>query len=156
MTFSKEKSMTKTKLIQTLRRKPLLAGVIVISLAVVIPIFGKGAPKRLHFKKGEDSMTVRGFLNGKNDSASYLLEVKAHQTIEVRVNQCGKGNEISIGSAILDPSGKDVSDDHDMQGNNGVSETKVAGTYRIDISPSGKGATRGSFCIDISVTNTQR
>jgi hypothetical protein len=148
--------MTQAKMIQPLRRKPLLAAVIVISLAVIIPVVGKGKPKRLYFKKGEDSMTVRGYLNGKNDSASYLLDVKAHQTIEVPVNRCGKGNEISIGSAILDPSGNDVSDDHDMQGNNGVTETKVAGTYRIDVSPSGKGATRGAFCIDITVTNTQR
>src|ERR1043166_6263997 len=148
--------MTKTRMIQPLRRKPLLAAVIVMSLAVIIPVFANGPAKRLYFKKGEDSMTVRGYLNGKNDSASYLLDIRAHQTIEVRANQCGKGNEISIGSAILDPSGKDVSDDHDMQGNNGVSETKVGGTYRIDVSPSGKGATRGSFCIDISVTNTQR
>ena len=148
--------MTKTRMVQSFRRKPVLAAVIVVSLAVMIPVLGKGAPKRLYFKKGTDTMTVRGFLNGKNDSASYLLDLKAHQTIEVRVNQCGKGNEISIGSAILDPSGKDVSDDHDMQGNNGVSETKVGGTYRIDISPSGKGATKGPFCIDISATNTQR
>lgn len=148
--------MTNTKMIQPLRRKRLLAAVIVISLAVIVPVFGKGKPKRLYFKKGEDSMTVRGYLNGKNDSVSYLLDLKAHQTIEVRVNQCGKGNEISIGSAILDPSGKDVSDDHDMQGNNGVTETKVGGTYRIEVSPSAKGATRGAFCIDITVTNTQR
>jgi hypothetical protein len=148
--------MTKTKMVQPLRRKPLLAAVIVISLAVIIPIFGKGKPKRLYFKKGEDSMTVQGYLNGKNDSASYLLDVKAHQTIEVRVNQCGKESAISIGSAILDPSGKDVSDDHDMQGNNGVTETRVGGTYRIEVSPSGKGATRGPFCIDITVTNIQR
>lgn len=148
--------MTKTKMIQPLRRKPLLAAVIVISLAVIIPVFAKGPAKRLYFKKGEDSMTVRGYLNGKNDSASYLLDIRAHQTIAVTVNQCGKGNEISIGSAILDPSGKDISDDHDMQGNNGVSETKVGGTYRIDVSASGKGATRGAFCIDITVTNTQR
>ena len=147
--------MTKTKMIQPLR-KTLLAAVIAISLAVIIPVFGKGPAKRLYFKKGEDSMTVRGYLNGKNDSASYLLDVKAHQTIEVRVNQCGNGNEISIGSAILDPSGKDVSDDHDMQGNNGVTETRVGGTYRIEVSPSGKGATRGPFCIDITVTNIQR
>ena len=147
--------MTKTRMIQPLKRKTLLAAVIVISLAVIIPVFGKGKPKRLYFKKGEDTMTVRGYLSGKNDSASYLVDVKAHQTIEVRVNQCGKGNEISIGSAILDPSGKDVSDDHDMQGNNGVSETKVDGTYRIDVSPSRKGATRGSFCIDITVTKSQ-
>ena len=148
--------MTKTKLIQPLRRKPLLAAVIVISLAVIIPVLAKVAPKRLYFKKGEDTMTVRGYLNGKNDSASYLLDIKAHQTIAVTVNQCGKGNEISIGSAILDPSGKDVSDDHDMQGNIGVSETRVGGTYRIDVSPSRKGATRGPFCIDITVTNIQR
>src|SRR5262245_14195510 len=147
--------MTKTRMIQPLKRKTLLAAVIVIALAVIIPVFGKGKPKRLYFKKGEDTMTVRGYLSGKNDSASYLVDVKAHQTIEVRVNQCGKGNEISIGSAILDPSGKDVSDDHDMQGNNGVSETKVDGTYRIDVSPSGKGATKGAFCIDISVTKSQ-
>src|SRR5438477_4941029 len=143
-------------MIQSLKRKPVLAAVIVISLVVFIPVFGKGKAKRLYFKKGADSMTVRGYLNGKNDSASYLLDLKAHQTIEVRVNQCGKGNEISIGSAIRDPSGKDVSDDHDMQGNNGVSETKVGGTYRIDVSPSGKSATRGAFCIDITATNTQR
>src|ERR1051326_1821 len=143
--------MTKTRMIQPLRRKPLLAAVIVMSLAVSIPVFANGPAKRLYFKKGEDTMTVRGYLNGKNDSASYLLDIRAHQTIAVTV--CGKGNEISIGSAILDPSGKDVSDDHDMQGNNGVSETKVGGTYRIDVSPSGKGATRGPFCIDISVTN---
>ena len=148
--------MTKTKMIQSLRRKPLLAAAIVISLAVFIPVFGKGKAKRLYFKKGTDSMRVRGYLSGKNDYASYLLDVKAHQTIEVQVNRCGKGNEISIGSAILDPSGTDVSDDHDMQGNNGVSETKVGGTYRIDVSPSRKGATRGAFCIDITVTNTQR
>jgi hypothetical protein len=147
--------MTKTRMIHPLRRRRLLAAVIVISLAVIIPVFGKGSPKRLYFKKGEDSMTVRGYLNGKNDSVSYLLDVKAHQTIEVRVNQCGKGSEISIGSAIRDPSGKDVSDDHDMQGNNGVSETKVGGTYRIDVSPSRKGVTRGPFCIDISVTTSQ-
>jgi len=62
--------MMKTKMIQPLRRKPLLAAVIVISLAVIIPVFGKGKPKRLYFKKGEDSMTVRGYLNGKNDYAS--------------------------------------------------------------------------------------
>jgi len=150
------KSMTKTQTIQPLGRMFLLAAVIVISLAVIIPVLGKGKAKRLYFKKGEDSMTVRGYLNGKNDSASYLLEVKAHQTIEVRVNQCGKESAISIGSAILDPSGKDVSDDHDMQGNNGVTETRVGGTYRIEVSPSGKGATRGPFCIDITVTNIQR
>ena len=84
------------------------------------------------------------------------MDIRAQQTIAVTANQCGKGNEISIGSAILDPSGKDVSDDHDMQGNNGVSETKVGGTYRIDVSPSGKSATRGAFWIDITVTNTQR
>jgi hypothetical protein len=148
--------MRKTKMTRPLRRKPVLAAAILISVAVIIPVFGKGKAKRLYFKRGEDSMTVRGYLSGKNDSASYLLDLKAHQTIEVRVNQCGKGNEISIGSAILDPSGKDVSDDHDMQGNNGVSETKVRGTYRIDVSPSGKGATRGPFCIDITATNTQR
>ena len=147
--------MTKTKRTQPLSRKRVLAAVVVIALAVIIPVSGKGKAKRLYFRKGEDSMTVRGYLSGKNDSASYLLNIKAHQTIAVTVNQCGKGNEISIGSAILDPSGKDVSDDHDMQGNNGVSETKVGGTYRIDVSPSGKSATRGKFCIDITVTRTQ-
>ena len=143
------------KMIQLLKRQPLLAPVIVISLAVIIPVLANGPAKRLYFKKGEDTMTVRGYLNGKHDTASYLMDIRAHQTIAVTV-QCGRGNEIPIGSAILDPSGKDVSDDHDMQGNNGVSETKVTGTYRIDISPSGKGATRGPFCVDISVTNTQR
>ena len=149
--------MTKTKTNQPLRHKFLLAAAIVIAFAVIIPVFGKGTPKRLYFKKGDDSMTVRGYLNGKNDSVSYLLDVKAHQTIEVQVNRCGKGNEISIGSAILDPSGNDASDDHDMQGNNGVSETKVGGTYRIEVAPNLKGATyRGSFCNEITVTNTQR
>lgn len=148
--------MTKTKMTQSLSRKRVLAAAVIIALAVIIPVLGKGKAKRLYFKKGADSMTVRGYLSGKNDSASYLLNIRAHQTIAVTVNQCGKGNEISIGSAILDPSGKDVSDDHDMQGNNGVSETKVGGTYRIDVSPSRKGATRGAFCIDITVTNIQR
>ena len=148
--------MTKTNMIQRLRGKPVLAAVIVISLAVIIPVFAKGPAKRLYFKKGEDSMTVRGYLNGKNDSATYLLKVKAHQTIEVR-SSCGGRNELMTASSIYDPSGNEVSDDHDMQGNNGVSETKVAGDYRIVVAPNLKGTTyRGSFCNEITVTNTQR
>jgi hypothetical protein len=145
-----------TKMTQPLKRKPLLAALFVISLAVIIPAFGKGRAKRLHFKKGEDSITVRGYLHGVKDSVSYLLTVKAHQTIEVR-NSCGGRNEILTASNIYDPSGKEVSDDHDMQGNNGVTETKTGGTYRIEVAPNLKGAThRGSFCNEITVTNTQR
>ena len=145
-----------TRTIQTLKRKPLLLVLFVISLAVAIPVFGKGPATRLYFKKGEDSMKVRGYLNGKNDSVSYLLKVRAHQTIEVQ-NSCGGRNELMTASSIYDPSGKEVSDDHDMQGNNGVTETKLAGDYRIEISPNLKGATfRGSFCNEITVTNTQR
>lgn len=71
------------------------------------------------------------------------------------MNQCGKGNEISTGTAIFDPSGKDVSNDHDMQGNNGVTETALRGTYRVAVSPSGKSATNGPFCIDLTVTKSQ-
>ena len=145
-----------TKMSQLPKHKPLLLALVIVSLAVAIPIFGKGPAKRLYFKKGEDSMKVRGYLNGKNDSVSYLLKVKAHQTIAVQ-NSCGGRNELMTASNIYDPSGKEVSDDHDMQGNNGVTETKVGGTYRIEIAPNLKGATyRGSFCNEITVTNTQR
>lgn len=140
---------------QQLNRKPLLATLIVIALAVLIPVFADGPAKRLNFKKGETSMKVRGYLKGKNDSVSYLLKVKAHQTIEVR-NSCGGSNELMTASSIYDPSGKELSDDHDMQGNNGVTETKVPGDYRIVVAPNLKGGTfRGSFCNEISVTNTQ-
>src|SRR5437870_11664960 len=127
---------------------------IVLLLAPMMVVFAKQKPKHLYFKKGHSSMRVRGYLRNKNDTASYLITVKAHQTIEVPVNQCGTGKEISTHTAIFDPSGKAVDNDADMQGNNGVTETAVAGTYRIEVSPSQKGGTRGPFCIDVNVTKS--
>jgi hypothetical protein len=142
---------TNNRWMQPFVRKIFFGVLIVLLLAPMMLVFAKQKPKHLYFKKGHSSIRVRGYLSGKNDTASYLITVKANQTIEVPMNQCGRGNEISTGTAIFDPSGKEVDDDHDMQGNNGVTKTSVAGTYRIEVSPSGKSGYRGPFCIDVEV-----
>ena len=146
---------TKKRTIQPSVRKIFFGVLIVLLLAPMMLVSAKQKTKHLYFKQGHSSIRVRGYLRGKNDTASYLITVKAHQTIEVRVYQCGPiGKEISTGTGIYDPSGKEVDNDADMQGNNGVTETAVAGTYRIEVSPSQKGGTRGPFCIDVNVTKS--
>ena len=142
---------TKKRTIQPSMRKIFFGVLIVLLLAPMMLVFAKQKTKHLYFKQGHSSIRVRGYLRGKNDTASYLITVKAHQTIEVLVYQCGTEKDISTGTAIFDPSGKEVDNDADMQGNNGVTETAVAGTYRIEVSPSQKGGTRGPFCIDVEV-----
>src|SRR4051812_36620971 len=102
-------------------RKIFFVVLIVLVLAPIMMVFARQKPKHLYFKKGQSSTRVRGYLSGKNDTASYLITVKANQTIEVQMYMCGKVHEeVSAGTAIFDPSGKEVDDDHDMQGNNGV------------------------------------
>ena len=115
------------------------------------PYNGNG--KRLYFKPGAVSLRAQGSLNSENDAASYLLDVKPHQRIYVR--SCG--GVLLTASNIYDPVGKEVSDDRDQDGNNGVTDTAAEGTYRIEVLVGrDSGEKKGPFCIEITVVNPRR
>ena len=104
-------------------------------------------PHRLHFKKGATRITVRGYLKSLNDSANYLLSLRAHQTI--RVETCEQS--ISLRNDVLNSAGQSA-DNTDLQGNSGIDDT-AAGDYRVVVIASGKDDRRqGKFCISIEVT----
>src|ERR1044071_669837 len=93
---------------------------ILISLLLCAPAGASAgpAPTRLHFKRGQTEIRVRGSLKSRRDRATYVLRVRARQ--EIAVTKCG--GTISVSTDVSDSSGRS-GEDSDMQGNSGFRET---------------------------------
>jgi hypothetical protein len=130
-------------------KKLSFAILIALSLGSLALASAGPAPKRITFKSGQSETTVHGFLKSRNATVTYLLKVRAHQTITVV--PCG--DDISISTDIKGPKGSRDNTDRDMQGNSGYENT-VAGDYLITVAASKKDDRRnGNFCIDVKVEN---
>ena len=133
-------------------KKIFFSTALLLLLGALLPILANPKPKRIYFKKGQTEVNVRGYLKSVKDTAEYVLQVRAGQTIEVR-SSCGEPDSkerISITAGVTDPSGLSVGD-NDMQGNSGTENTR-RGDYIISVIASQKDDLRkGSFCVNIKV-----
>ncbi len=103
--------------------------------------------RRVRFKRGATSATVRGRLTGWNDIARYVVRVRPHQHMHVSVDSADLGNpQIDV----TFPSGRSM--DRDMQGTQFDEESTEAGDYRIDVYEGRKAdPSRGTFTLTIEV-----
>lgn len=130
-------------------KRTLLAILLSLSLSSTALAFAGPAPRRLHFKRGQTEIVVRGSLSSLKDRARYVLRVRAGQ--EIRVTKCG--GTLSVSTDVSDSAGRG-GDDHDMQGNSGFMNTE-AGDYFISVFPSRKDSRRrGTFCLNVRVTDS--
>lgn len=85
-------------------------------------------PSRIKFKRGAVSSTVVGSLKGFDDRKTYVIKVRAGQTLSTQ--QTGTNN---ITLSIKDPNGNDVTDaDASCNNRKSISPT-IAGDYTITV-----------------------
>lgn len=85
-------------------------------------------PSRIKFKRGAVSSTVVGSLKGFDDRKTYVIKVRAGQTLSTQ--QTGTNN---ITLSIKDPNGNDVTDaDASCNNRKSISPT-ISGDYTITV-----------------------
>lgn len=125
--------------------KKIFAGVLILTFFVLQPAVFAQTAKRITFKKGATKAVVTGSLTGFKDKETYVLRVRAGQTLIVDSNR-------SITLAVIDPSGEDVMDrDASCNGRAEIAPT-VAGDYKIIVVECQKADPwRGSYKLNVSV-----
>lgn len=125
--------------------KKVIAGVLLLMIfGIQTTVLAKPA-KRIFFKKGATKVVVSGNMTGFKSKDTYILKVRAGQTLKVDSNR-------SVTLAVLDPSGEDVMDrDLSCNGRAEISPT-VTGDYKIIVVECMKADPwRGSYKLNISV-----
>ena len=102
----------------------LLISIVVLSVATL----HAQTPTRIKFARGAISANVTGKLKGYGDSKTYVIKVRAGQTLRTR--QTGK-NYITI--SIKDPNGNDVGDSDASCNNRKEVTPTVAGDYTLTV-----------------------
>jgi hypothetical protein len=129
----------------------LLFTVLALTLFVLISMQVDAAPKRpvrrIRFKPGATTATVKGRLTGWNDVARFVLRVRPHQHMHVSVESAEIGNpQIDV----TFPSGGSM--DRDMQGTQFDTDSTEAGDYQINVYEGRKAdPSNGTFTLRIEV-----
>lgn len=101
---------------------------LLLAIGLVSVDAGSQSTARIKFKRGSISSTVVGSLKGFDDSKTYVIEVRAGQTLSTQ--QTGTNN---ITLSIKDPNGDDVTDaDASCNNRKSISPT-IAGDYTITV-----------------------
>ena len=129
----------------------LLVAVLALTLLALTSLevngAGKGPVRRIKFKRGATTATVRGRLTGYNDIARFVLRVRPRQHMHVSVESDDIGNpQIDV----IYPSGEHM--DRDMQGTQFDTDSTEAGDYQIQVYEGRKAdPSRGTFTLKIEV-----
>lgn len=124
--------------------KKIIASILVLIVFGVSAIWAKPV-KRIYFKKGATKAVVSGSMSSYKSKDTYVLKVRAGQTLKVDSNR-------SVTLAVIDPLGEDVMDrDLSCNGRAEISPT-VAGDYKIIVVECMKAdAWKGSYKLNVSV-----
>ncbi len=98
----------------------------IVTLVASSAVFGQ-AEQRVKFRKGATTATVTGYLNNYKSSKSFVVRLRAGQTLKVSSNQ-------RVTLAIADPSDADVMDRDASCNSRGEVSPTVAGDYTIFVS----------------------
>src|SRR5690349_11000243 len=107
-----------------MKRLSILATILFTGFAT----FYAQTPTRIKFARGAVSATVTGKLKGYDDSKTYVIKVRAGQTLKTR--QTGK-NYITI--SIKDPNGNDASDSDASCNNRKAVMPTIPGDYLLTV-----------------------
>lgn len=136
-----------------LRREPSRRAAVLILCLVLIAsqsVLAAAKTRRVKFKAGETKTRVVGRLNGWNDRVSFVIRVRAGQTM--RLSAEGKCDACYPYIDVDAPRGDTGDVDRDMCGCRVEVTNTAAGDYRITISENRKGdAWKGEFNLDIEV-----
>ncbi len=113
----------------------------------------KPTPKRIKFPIGATQVEVTGTLNGRKDSQTYLLRLRAGQTLKIVSNAQGVTEGVhAITVGVTSPRGEDLNDPGmGCNGNADISPT-VAGDYKIEVWECNKvGPWKGTFKMNVIV-----
>ena len=125
--------------------KLFLTSVLILAFASVS--LDARPPTRIKFARGAVSANVTGKLTGFSDKKTYVIKVRAGQTLRTR--QTGK-NYITI--VIKDPNGDDVSDADASCNNRKEVTPTVAGDYMLTVVQCQKADEwRGTFRFRVTV-----
>ena len=125
--------------------KKLIA--LTVFLCLCVGTLSAQTPTRIKFARGAVSANVTGRLTGYGDSKTYLIKVRAGQTL--RTQQTGK-NYITI--FIKDPNGDDASDSDASCNNRKEVKPTVLGDYLLTVVQCQKADEwRGTFRFRVTV-----
>ena len=107
------------------------------------------APTRITFARGTTSTVVSGTMRGANSKRTYVIKVRAGQTM--KIEQLGNGSR-PLTILLTDANGDDAGDmDLSCHNRYNISPT-VAGDYTLDVSECGKADPwRGTFRFRVTV-----
>lgn len=121
--------------------------ILAVFVALTVVSLQAQSPTRIKFARGAVSASVTGKLRGYSDHKTYVIKVRAGQTL--RTQQTGK-NYITI--SIKDPNGEDVSDSDASCNNRKEVAPTVAGDYTLTVVECQKAdAWRGTFRFRVTV-----
>jgi len=124
----------------------LSAVIVCVSLVSLTAI--AQTPSRIHFSRGATRVTARGYLQGVNDQALFVLRAKSGQHMRVEIS--GRGATRGV---VIFPSGKQDGGPGGVVFDDDIDET---GNYRIRVTESSMAnAWRGSFVVTIDITTGQ-
>ena len=125
-------------------KKQIAALAMIVALAAA---FEAQTPSRIKFARGAVSANVTGRLAGYSDTKTYIIKVRAGQTL--RTQQTGK-NYVTI--SIKDPNGEDVGDADASCNDRKEVRPTVAGDYTLTVVQCQKADEwRGTFHFRVTV-----
>jgi hypothetical protein len=114
-----------------------------IGTQIVSAQHGYRVTKRLTFRKGEISTTLRGTIPNTLEAHEYVIRARKGQTLHIRLSAPRK----DVSFAVMDMDGNWIDADNDLR--TWTNELAEPGDYKIIISTRLKGAAR--YTLDIQI-----
>jgi hypothetical protein len=135
-----------------MRKKIALSLIAITSIVLLLAtvVSAKQSPRRIRFKPGATTASVKGQLNGWNDKAQYVIRLRAGQTMSLSVE--GKCDDCHPDVAVDSPAGANDIVDPDMCQCRVEVSKAAAGDYLITVGENRKGKRwKGAFILMVEV-----